>query len=110
MCMMAVSQRFYIEGKTRKKELDLNPDVGLPRMRHHPGLRLHPMNRSPWSRQGLPASLHPEEAGEGEGEDEDEKEDAKGEHDSRRGEAELWVWTLRDAGCIKYGCKLDEVK
>ena len=66
------------------------------------------MNRSPWSRQGLPAGFHPEEAGEGEGEYEDEEEDAKGEHDSRGREAELRVWTLSGAGCI-YGCKLDAV-
>ena len=65
-------------------------------MWHHPGLGLHPMHRSPWPWQGLPAGFHPEEAGEGEGEDEDEEENAKGEHDSRGGEAQLWVWTLRD--------------
>ena len=47
----------------------------------HPGLRLHPVNRSSWPWQGLPAGFHPEEAGEGEGEDEDEKEDPKGQND-----------------------------
>ena len=66
---------------------------------------LHPMNRSPWSWNGLPASLHPEQAGEGDGEDEDEEEDAKGEHNARGGEAELWVWTLRKA----YGRKVDDM-
>merc|ERR1719367_1784899 len=87
VCMMAESQRFYM--------LDLNPDVGLPGVWKHPGLGLlHPMYRSSWPWQGLPAGLHPEEAREGDGEYEDEKEDAKGEHDSRGREAELWIWTL----------------
>ena len=95
--MMAVSQRFYINGR----ELDLNPDVGLPRVWHHPGLRLHPMHRGPRPWQGLPAGFHPEEAGEREGEDEDEEEDAKGEHDSRGREAQLLVWTLRGA-CMNF--------
>ena len=76
-------------------------------MRHHPRLWLHPMNRSSWSWNGFPAGLHPEQAGEGDGEDEDEEEDAKGEHNTRRGEAELWVWTLREAyGLIYKGVKL----
>ena len=92
--MMAVSQRFYVD----RRELDLNPDVGLPRVWHHPGLRLHPMHRSPRPWQGLPAGFHPEEAGEGKGEDEDEEEDAEGKHDSRWREAKLWVWTLGGTG------------
>ena len=87
---MAVSQRFYVD----RRELDLNPDVGLPGVWHHPGLGLHPMHRSPRSWQRFPAGFHPEEAGEGQGEDKDEEEDAKGEHDSRGREAKLWVWTL----------------
>ena len=79
--------------------LDLNPDVGLPGMWNHPGLWLHPMNRSPRPWKRFPTSLHPEEAGERKREDEDEEEDAKGENNPGWGKTELLVWTLRGARC-----------